>query len=870
MANNLYNTCCNLRLCGADATLFLNGTENFALGQPVWEEAPLCLSTDALKQQMIDFDGWMSLSTRHVPNDGRLCVMRCGPNGTTYHGVATAQGHKFCFAGDIASLTPPHDILRRAVDLGQGLPPHLGIKILELAQKYMALIQAMATYDVVVATQFRECVLAALTGKPVRYLVYGADWRYILDNIDNKSDAESIIFEYILNKGTIIHGIFNWEDIMHISFRHGIAPYWLHCSEPMINIVNAIHPRNRSELRQKLGFTEEDFVVLLPSRIDTKIKKTDILLRAFSTFAEENPKALLMTAGWGKDLESMSHQFPLQNIRFLDHVMSKPLLFDAMCAADMVADQFADGAIGSTGREALALGRPLLSFISPCFQWTWKTPSPIVNVATEEDILHSLRYAKEHPQEMQNIGEQGRQWLLDNMDSSVFLEELEVLASNGPEKTLSYAPVLRTDILDYEMQCPRGRCTLQIARWPWPYTAGLTFSNDCEYYTWEHFCALHSFMGNKDMPTPLGMGLGLPFSDSFWFYDDSSSGFSWFHGTSFKPSAHAGFMEELVEMGFLDTIHAWGEFDATGAFSREHAQHAANCLHKLRRTPKIFSNHGSNNNRQNVGGRFAQPYHQGDVPGTNHYHTDILEELGVRWFWGDEGCTHQFSLHASGEPLPDDGICRPDAWPWSGQLLYRNRLQDGRHVHSFRRMRGALPKAPTASTLSCQLKPAYLDHLEKSHGGACIYQHLGCWRDQHGVPRPFTGQPFPPEALCMLKELAARYHAGRIWVPPLHAFLSYVHAIQNVVVDPIAMDGSLDIRIWFFSNDLAQESDLGGLSLLFRSELPLGRISFEDAHGQWHETRPEVRTLPDGRQLVQWPWQCLCDFPFNGKEIRTP
>ena len=51
MANNLYNACCNLRLSGVDSTLFLDGADTFALGQPVWEEAPIRLSTSELHKR---------------------------------------------------------------------------------------------------------------------------------------------------------------------------------------------------------------------------------------------------------------------------------------------------------------------------------------------------------------------------------------------------------------------------------------------------------------------------------------------------------------------------------------------------------------------------------------------------------------------------------------------------------------------------------------------------------------------------------------------------------------------------------------------------------------------------------------------------
>ncbi len=864
MANNLYNTCCNLRMCGVEATLFLDGSDSFAMGQPVWEEVPLCLSREELQSRSLNFDAWMALSTRHIPDDGRLCVLRRGADGNLVNGLSTPKGIKYAFRG--GDLPAPAHILQRAADLVRGLPDNLVQMVMGIAISRMHFIRALSSCDVIVASQFHECVMAALTGKPVRYIVYGADWDYVLDDMGGHNAVESQIFEHFLKRGAIVHGGFNWKSILDISFKHGLAPRWLHSPESFINLASAVVPRDRQTLRRDLGLANNAFIVLLPSRVDTAIKKTDMLLRAFSVFTREHPEAVLITAGWGNDLENMMQQFPLENIRFLNHVMSKPRLFDYMAAADVVADQFASGCIGSTGREALAVGRPLLAFVSPCFQWSFDAPSPILNAASEEDILHWLHLAATQPQSMEERGSQGRQWLLKHMDPIHFTKELCVLAEYGAEKTLAFAPTLRTDILEHEMDCPRGQCSLQICRWPWPYVAGLSLSNGCEYYTWKHFCALHSFMANKDMPTPWGRGLGLPFSDSFWFYDDSASGISWFQGTGFRPSVYAPFMKELVNAGFLDAIHAWGEFDATAGFGREHAERAAAVLAGLTRTPSIFTNHGSLRNHQNVGGRFALPYHQGDVPGTPQYHTDILRELGVRWFWSDEGVTHQCSLLTSTTPLPADGVCKPDEFPWSGQILYKNQLRDGQYVHSFRRMRGTLPKAPTASTLPRQLNGAYLDYLEATRGGVCIYQHLGCWRGLDGRPLPFAGNVFPGESLRALEDLATRYHAKRIWCSTVQTFLRYVHAVQNVVVEPVAHEGWLELQCWFLSGDLTGDRDLDGLSLLVRSRLPVKKVIYEDSTGQWNKACPTITALDDGRQLVHWPWIEPGSFPFTGSE----
>jgi hypothetical protein len=441
-------------------------------------------------------------------------------------------------------------------------------------------------------------------------------------------------------------------------------------------------------------------------------------------------------------------------------------------------------------------------------------------------------------------------------------------------------------------------------------------ANDCEYFCWGDFCTLGRWLTTQES-TPLGPGLGLPMSSSFWFFseDPENLGFSYFEGDDCgRTSRHAPYLAELLKLGYLDTLHAYGGFDVRGGFRRQHAQVALAELDRLGVRLSVWTNHGSALNVQNLGGQWANTYAQGDVPGNAAYHADLLPEAGFRYFWLDAFATNRFSL---GNPVGrdfEDGLASRDESPWGDRTLCHDALRDGREILAFRRFRGRRRYAPDPSSLADQISPQNLDHLESSGGAVILYQHLGCFREAEGRAVCARGRLLPQPAVRQLEDLAARYHTQRIWIAPCAAFLRYLETVGDLRLDAQPFHGaqppsavpsgetsmagparqasaapagtaeggcatSTDkggcatttcegvVLLLSGRRHPLDENDLAGVSLHIRG--PVGRVRVEIVGAGDHRTpcrRHQVRQIAAEETIISWPESPWPQFPFDGKE----
>jgi glycosyltransferase involved in cell wall biosynthesis len=107
-------------------------------------------------------------------------------------------------------------------------------------------------------------------------------------------------------------------------------------------------------------------------------------------------------------------------------------MIDLYSAADVVADDFGIGWIGSVVLEALAIGRPVLSYIDEGVMRSMYPWHPIVSCRTPEEIADCLLGLYRDPARRQEIGQRGRDWIKAFHDpshvSEVYCEAVRSLA----------------------------------------------------------------------------------------------------------------------------------------------------------------------------------------------------------------------------------------------------------------------------------------------------------------------------------------------------------------------------------------------------------------------------------------------------------
>lgn len=283
---------------------------------------------------------------------------------------------------------------------------------------------------------------------------------------------------------------------------------------------------------------------------------------------------------------------------------------------------------------------------------------------------------------------------------------------------------------------------VSIRKFPYPYRCALALSNDVEYLTPKAFWDIHRYLNTQEI-TPMGPGLGLPITCSIFMYSVAPQrSFSYFQGTTSIPSERAHWLRDLMQIGIIDTLHAYGDFDSVGGFRRSMAEMALEELarHDIRLC--VWTNHGGIENTQNIGASNAT-YQKGDLPGTLEYHTDLTNTYGFHFFWLDFNATNLVSQDRNKIILPMlHDIVSAKTWEWGkiqpilrthmeNRLLKPDTFRDGERKYLFTRYRG--PKRPDPNTIPDQLSPDNMALLKATQGYMIIYQHLGCDRRKDGM-----------------------------------------------------------------------------------------------------------------------------------------
>lgn len=332
-------------------------------------------------------------------------------------------------------------------------------------------------------------------------------------------------------------------------------------------------------------------------------------------------------------------------------------------------------------------------------------------------------------------------------------------------------------------------------------------------------------------------GLDLEIAGSMFMYATHAlchSSISYFDGDSGTISAHAPFLRDAVKSGWIDTLHAYGDFDG-GGFTRAHAERTLEEFERNGLKLGVWTNHGSSLNSQNIGHRELSDYQQGDDPKQPAYHLDITRQFGVRWFWVDN------ALQTS--PFEAEPICYPA------------RARDGSEITIFRRYRGLAGKpAPNCQSLAEQITETDLDEIVRRNAVCVYYQHLGvARRNDDGSFDAATEPYFDDAAMTRLAHLSRRQKEGRCLVAGLARLLRYLE-----VRDALRLRLSDNI-LWVQSDEPGlRPSDLNGVSLDVPKRLRIDRSVLTDGAGAEHELhfRQEVRS-DQPSDVFHIPWQRL-------------
>lgn len=314
---------------------------------------------------------------------------------------------------------------------------------------------------------------------------------------------------------------------------------------------------------------------------------------------------------------------------------------------------------------------------------------------------------------------------------------------------------------------------LKIRKFPYPYRAGLSISNDCEFTSIDFLDHLLCFC-NTDNETVLGKGIALPLSSSLFFFSSNPGDSPYYILDRSNNISSPPWQEKLRRFclsGYLDTIHSYGNFDSNILFSRSLPEIALKESERYGLTFLVYTNHGNSNNIQNMGGDAF--YHQGDVVGASAYHADITLAHGIRFLWSDSFVIENWKIGFK-QMLK---MARRLHLAKPFLLLRESHLQDRQPIMRFYRFRGTGRYAPNLSSLEYQLSKTFLEEIIKRHAAVVIYQHLGILYKTGTsiIPATVEAVQKQPHLFAPFCRLSRYYHDGSIWVERLGTFLNFFY-----------------------------------------------------------------------------------------------
>lgn len=445
-----------------------------------------------------------------------------------------------------------------------------------------------------------------------------------------------------------------------------------------------------------------------------------------------------------------------------------------------------------------------------------------------------------------------------------------------------------------EIRPPKGG--VLVRRYPFPYRAALTISNDTDRMRIEAFNDIHDYV-NGTGHTCYGPGLGLEMSDSFWIWSEGKC-LSLFHSSPFDNAP--GFSPEaerviaLIKSGVIDALHNFGQWTVEKHMRREDAQRALEILDRYGLHPRIWINHGGKLMRHQIEGRWGVN-RVGDDPRDESYCYDLLRKAGFLYFsHAYVAEEHRFGEHRSYrnqdefekdlasfdftrwlrrfDPAENTYFCPYGPLSSTEELDVKRKLfnkilvpetaKDGTPLLLFKRFRGI--DRPSAGCFVSQVNYYSLRELVKFGACVVVYQHFGVYRPALSDPNHSPGRASAAPVLDLHNRTAFEYLAefnrrGEVWVPALSRFLEFMR-VRNFMNFDVQKEGEATV-ILIHGMDCPVEGrcelsleQINGIAFLIPPDLGPYRIQFQgrDVTGKFKRERDTVYT---NRAVLHFPYE---------------
>jgi len=262
--------------------------------------------------------------------------------------------------------------------------------------------------DVNIVCGLIPTILAYIAKKPYIIWPHGSDMR-MASNVENPypkgftNKIKHFIFSSIATKAfqnTLF--IANHDPRLGCSKSGNCMKIMKNKEIRRVGIPTTIYPKlNTTQKRElltntlyKLGIDAKmnySKIVFIPSRIDFKWKKSNLILDVISEI-QKKENIYFILSGWGKDIQEVqNYDLDLSKTIFLKDILSKPFLSDLIRSVDLVIDHMFVGTYGTLTIETMGCATPVIHNIDNSYyeEKGWNTPC-VLNAKDASELKELL------------------------------------------------------------------------------------------------------------------------------------------------------------------------------------------------------------------------------------------------------------------------------------------------------------------------------------------------------------------------------------------------------------------------------------------------------------------------------------------------
>lgn len=329
---------------------------------------------------------------------------------------------------------------------------------------------------------------------------------------------------------------------------------------------------------------------------------------------------------------------------------------------------------------------------------------------------------------------------------------------------------------------------MKLLKYPYPYKAWLSISNDPDNTTLENWQELHEY---------IWVELKLPFGDALFL--DS-------YNQNLPNQVTLSNKNDILNQHFHDSLHFWGDYQhsRTKLFDRNDAKFAIKKLQKFNFIPRVWIDHSNNQANFIHGNCFGSQPKQYDASGVEYqnfqYTLDLAIKAGVKYVWHGDitqiigqdrkisywkflkkrqisfsqkiiySILNTFKYFTSIIPKIKE----------NNSQLWAHSFPDGNKLYCFERY-GKWEDADIDG-LGDVIAPKNINQLVDNEGSCIVYTHLGK-RKKNRINDIDHIPDKTKKALAYLKELNNQQH---IYISPISKMLDYMVIRDNIKIDNVS------------------------------------------------------------------------------------